>query len=100
MKSAFACIQEAFLEQPWAAHLTATMRIEALIRLPNTAGGVRNRAKLAASGNQVWVEWCSPKVDARLRRGGWVMALLDLGAKASPHVCVHTLLPLTNPQSL
>lgn len=77
-----------------AGCLPAILTIEALIRLPDSDGGVLNRAKLSAAGGVIWVEWRSQVIDPRLRRGRRVMAPRDLGVLAGRCVPVHGLLLL------
>lgn len=77
-----------------AQAMPGVFRIEALIRLPDGSGGIRNQAKLAALDAVLWVEWRSRVIDVRLRRGQRVVTLRDVSAPASPRVAVHALMPL------
>lgn len=51
------------------------IRIDALIRLPDGAGRIINRAKVSAREGCGWIEWLSSQVDARLHRGGFAVAI-------------------------
>lgn len=77
-----------------AQAMPGVFRIEALIRLPDGSGGIRNQAKLAALDAVLWVEWRSRVIDVRLHRGQRIVTLRDVSAPASPRVAVHTLMPL------
>lgn len=77
-----------------AQAMPGVFRIEALIRLPDGSGGIRNQAKLAAQDAVLWVEWRSRVIDVRLRRGQRVVTLRDVSAPTFPRVAVHALLPL------
>lgn len=83
-----------------ATGLPAVLTLEALIRLPDGAGGIINRAKVSACGFLGWVEWRSQAIDPRLRRGRRGMAPRNLAVQAGRCIPVHGLLPLVETLTL
>lgn len=76
------------------SRMPAVLTLDALIRLPDGAGGVINRARVSAREFHAWVEWRSRTIDPRLRRGRQVMAPKDLSVPPGRCIAVHGLLPL------
>lgn len=83
-----------------ATGLPAVLTLEALIRLPDGASGIINRAKVSARGFLGWIEWHSQAIDPCLRRGRRVMAPRNLATQSGRGITVHGLLPIGEPLPL